>query len=173
MLERYDGKLSRTVLRRESGSNARDLSGKKKYMINYIPLVIKSIISLFGVVLAILSIFKDWKFYKRNTNVNKNINQVLIKLWILFGLISVLSIWLNPFIEKGGSRLAPPPLLALVPIVTERHFSFGYRLGNHSLLHKSTENKSTTTRVTSIEPKCKFLQVRLEVSRDKRTLVST
>ncbi len=27
MLELYDGKLSRTVLRRESGSNARDLSG--------------------------------------------------------------------------------------------------------------------------------------------------
>ena len=26
VLERYDGKLSRTVLRRESGSNARDLS---------------------------------------------------------------------------------------------------------------------------------------------------
>ncbi len=30
MLELYDGKLSRTVLRRESGSNARDLSGLRK-----------------------------------------------------------------------------------------------------------------------------------------------
>ncbi len=32
MLELYDGKLSRTVLRRESGSNARDLSGTNKYL---------------------------------------------------------------------------------------------------------------------------------------------
>ncbi len=38
MFDLYDGKLSRTVLRRESGSNARDLSGKKKgnYMFNFL-----------------------------------------------------------------------------------------------------------------------------------------
>ncbi len=32
MLELYYGKLSRTVLRRESGSNARDLSGNNKIL---------------------------------------------------------------------------------------------------------------------------------------------
>ncbi len=71
---------------------------------------------------------------------------------------------------KWGSRLAPL-LSALVPVVTERHFSFGYRPGNHRLLQKSVKDKTAAAGVTPIEPECKLLQVRLEVGRDKRTLM--
>ncbi len=65
-------------------------------MIDYLPLVSKTIITLLGVGLAVLSIIKDWKFYKKNTN----INQIIIKGWLIFGIISVVSIWLNPYLEK-------------------------------------------------------------------------
>ncbi len=72
--------------------------------------------------------------------------------------------------NKGGSRLAPL-LSALVPVVTECHFSFDYRLGSHSLLHKSVKDKPAAAGITPIEPECKLLQIRLEVGRDKRTLM--
>lgn len=71
---------------------------------NNIPLLLKSIITILGITLAIASIFKDWKFYKRNTINNKKINQTLIKLWVIFGILSVAGIWLNPFFEKQAEK---------------------------------------------------------------------
>jgi len=73
-------------------------------MINYITPLIKSIITIFGIVLAILSIFKDWKFYKRSTTKNRNINQLLINGWVSFGILSVIAIWLNPFVENKANE---------------------------------------------------------------------
>ena len=55
-------------------------------MYNNIPLILKSIITIAGIALTILSIFKDWKFYKLG--------------WIFFAILSVAAIWLNPFFEK-------------------------------------------------------------------------
>lgn len=65
-------------------------------MIDYLPLVLKTIITFLAVGLAVLSIIKDCKFYKKNTN----INQLIIKWWLIFGIISAISIWLNPYLEK-------------------------------------------------------------------------
>lgn len=51
MLELYDGKLSRTVLRRESGSNARDLSGiYRKDMCMKMKICVLSIVVLMPVI---------------------------------------------------------------------------------------------------------------------------
>lgn len=69
-------------------------------MIDYLPLVVKTIITFLSVSLAVLSIIKEWKFYKKNTNINRKINQCIIKWWLIFGIISVGSIWLNPYLEK-------------------------------------------------------------------------
>lgn len=66
----------------------------------YILLIIKSFITFLAVILAILSIFKEWKHHKRNTIKNKLINKYLIFGWIIFGFFSVLSIWITPNINN-------------------------------------------------------------------------
>ncbi len=62
-------------------------------------LIFKSIITLSAVLLAVFSIFKDWKFFDRRTKNNQAINKGLITGWIIFGIFSVLIIWINPYLD--------------------------------------------------------------------------
>ena len=69
-------------------------------MVNYIIPFVNTLITIYAIILAVLSINKDWKYYKRNTKQNRDINKKLIKGWIFFGFLSIILIWLNPFVEK-------------------------------------------------------------------------
>ncbi len=69
-------------------------------MMHMLPLISKSILTIFAVFLVIVSIFKDWKLFDRRTKNNQKINKFLVKSWIIFGCFSVLMVWVDPYFES-------------------------------------------------------------------------